>query len=80
MRGVVYVSPTPWAAKTSDTGVATLAEVPEGAMRVRVWHPDQLLDPAAITVQVQAVTAVNVPTQVQPRKARRVQTAPSDTY
>ena len=73
MRGFVYVSATPWAAKTSAAGVATLAEVPEGAMRLRVWHPDQLLDPAAITVQVQAVTAVNVPTQVQPRKARRAQ-------
>ena len=33
-----------------------------------------------LTAKVQAVTAVNVPTQVQPRKARRVQTAPSDTY
>lgn len=80
MRGFVYVSPTPWAAKTSASGVVTLADVPEGAMRVRVWHPDQLLDTAAITVQVQAVTAINVPTQVQPRKARRVQFESGSTY
>ena len=80
MRGFVYVSATPWAAKTSAAGVATLAEVPEGAMRLRVWHADQLLDPAAITVQVQAVTAVNVPTQVQPRKARRAQPETGTTY
>ncbi len=71
MRGFVYVAPTPWAAKTAANGVATLAQVPEGAMRLRVWHADQLLDPAVVTVQVQAVTALNVPTQVQPRKARR---------
>ena len=80
MRGFVYVTPTPWAAKTSATGVATLAQVPEGAMRVRVWHADQLLDTAAVTVQVQAVTAVNLPTQVQPRKARRVQSESGNTY
>ncbi|MGS5085500.1 cupredoxin domain-containing protein [Hydrogenophaga sp. A37] len=80
MRGFVYVSPSPWAVKTSDTGVATLAEVPEGAMSLRVWHPDQLIDQAAITVQVQAVTTVNVPTQVQPRKARRVQFESGSTY
>ena len=80
MRGFVYVTPTPWAAKTSATGIATLAQVPEGAMRVRVWHADQLLDTAAVTVQVQAVTAVNLPTQVQPRKARRVQSESGNTY
>lgn len=76
MRGFVYVAATPWAARTATDGVATLAQVPEGAMQLRVWHPDQLLDTAAVAVQVQPVTAVNVPTLIQPRKPRR---APSDT-
>jgi plastocyanin len=80
MRGFVYVTPSPWAAKTEASGVATLAQVPEGAMQLRVWHPDQLLDQASITVQVQAVTAINVPTQVQPRKPRRAAAEPSSTY
>ena len=80
MRGFVYVASTPWATKTSDTGVATLTQVPEGAMQLRVWHPDQLLDQPSLTVQVQAVTTVNVPTQVQPRKPRRAPVESSNTY
>jgi plastocyanin len=80
MRGFVYVAPTPWAAKTAADGVATLAQVPDGAMQLRVWHPDQLLDTAAVTVQVQAVTAVSVPTLIQPRKPRRAAVESGSTY
>jgi plastocyanin len=80
MRGFVYVAPTPWAARTAGNGVATLAQVPEGAMQLRVWHPDQLVDTAAVAVQVQPVTALSVPTLIQPRKPRRAQTDNGSTY
>lgn len=80
MRGFVYVAPTPWAAQTSADGVVTLPQVPDGAMQLRVWHPDQLLDQATVAVQVQAVTAVNVPTLIQPRKPRRIQFDSGNTY
>jgi plastocyanin len=71
MRGFVYVAATPWAVKTSADGVALLPQVPEGPMRLRVWHPDQLVEQTAITIEVQPVTALSVPTQIQPRRARR---------
>ena len=71
MRGFVYVAATPWAAKTAASGTAVLTSVPEGAMRLRVWHPYQLLEPTPLTVQVQPVTTVSVPTAVQPPKPRR---------
>lgn len=80
MRGFVYVTPTPWAARTSAEGVATLAQVPDGAMQLRVWHPDQLVDTAAVAVQVQPVTAVSVPTLIQPRKPRRAVVESGSTY
>lgn len=80
MRGFVYVAPTPWAARTAADGVATLAQVPEGAMQLRIWHPDQLLDTAAVAVQVQPVTAVNMPTLIQPRKPRRARSDTGSTY
>lgn len=80
MRGFVYVASTPWAAKTSADGTATLPQVPEGAMQLRVWHPDQLVDQASVALQVQPVTTVNVPTLVQPRKPRRVQSDAGSTY
>jgi plastocyanin len=70
MRGFVYVADTPWVVKTDAQGVATLGDVPEGAARVRVWHPDQLVEGAPVPVQVQAVSTVTVPTQVVPRRRR----------
>lgn len=62
MRAQVYVSGTPWFAKTDANGVATLEGVPDGAAELSVWHPDQLQEqptqrltvtPAALKVDSQ---------------------------
>ena len=71
---------TPWAVKTGADGVALLPQVPEGPMRLRVWHPDQLVEQAATTIEVQPVTALNVPTQIQPRRTRRTTQEPPSVY
>jgi plastocyanin len=66
MRGSVYVSESPWAAKTGVNGVAQFDDVPEGQLQVKVWHGDQLVDlppqqlkldaaPAALNIQLQVV-------------------------
>jgi plastocyanin len=39
MVGYVYVSESPWFAKTNATGKATLADLPPRGYVVRVWHP-----------------------------------------
>lgn len=70
MRGFVYVTDNPWAVKTGTDGVAVLPDVPEGAARLRVWHPEQLVEAAATPVNITSVTALKLPTQVQPRKRR----------
>ncbi|MDO9482902.1 MAG: plastocyanin [Hydrogenophaga sp.] len=70
MRGFVYVADTPWAVKTGPDGVAMLPDVPEGAARVRVWHPEQLLEMPATAITVVPVTLLNAPTQVVPRRRR----------
>lgn len=72
MRGFVYVADTPWSVATSAEGVALLSQVPEGPMRLRIWHPDQLVESAPLIIDVKAITSLNVPTQIQPRRARRV--------
>lgn len=72
MRGFVYVADTPWSVATSAEGVALLSQVPEGPMRLRIWHPDQLVESAPLIVDVKSITSLNVPTQIQPRRARRV--------
>jgi plastocyanin len=70
MRGFVYVSDSPWVGKTGANGVTLLPDVPEGPARLRIWHPEQIVETAATPVTVIPVTALSLPTQVQPRKRR----------
>jgi plastocyanin len=39
MVAFVYVADTPWVATTDAQGHAKIANVPDGAYRVSVWHP-----------------------------------------
>jgi plastocyanin len=52
MRGQVYVSDTPYFAKTDASGVASIHGVPDGGAELVVWHPDQLRDQAVLRLQV----------------------------
>lgn len=70
MRGSIFVADTPWAVLTDEKGVATLADVPEGAARLRVWHPQQLVEGPPLNLTVTPLTALTVPTQVVPRRRR----------
>ena len=54
MRGQVYVSGTPWFAKTDANGVATIDGVPDGAAEVNLWHPDQLAEQPTLRLTVSA--------------------------
>lgn len=70
MRGAVYVTDSPWVARTDAQGRITLENVPEGAATVRVWHPDQLLDVPARALAVGSVTPMQFDTPIQPRRRR----------
>lgn len=52
MRGQVYVSATPWFGKTDTNGMASIEGVPDGAVELNVWHPDQLQDQTPQRLQV----------------------------
>lgn len=54
MRGQVYVSGTPWFAKTDANGVATIDGIPDGTADVSLWHPDQLAEQPALRMQLAA--------------------------
>lgn len=60
MRGYLYASESPWAAKTSSEGIATFEDLPEGTAQVKVWQADQLIDIAPQQVTVGTVLAKNV--------------------
>jgi plastocyanin len=70
MRGFIFVADSPWTVLTDANGVATLQGVPEGAAKVRVVHADQLLEGTPVAVSITPVTALSLPTQVQPRRRR----------
>jgi plastocyanin len=71
MRGHVYVSSSPWAATSNAEGVATFEGVPDGAVQVRVWQADQLLDiaPQNLTLTPAGAKAT-MQLSVVPRKRR----------
>ncbi|CAM3830881.1 plastocyanin [Paracidovorax anthurii] len=44
MRGYIYASDSPWAAKTAADGTAAFEDLPDGPAQVKVWQADQLVD------------------------------------
>lgn len=54
MRGYVYVSDSPWAAKTNVDGIAVFDDLPDGAAQFKVWQADQLVDAPPQNVTVSA--------------------------
>lgn len=71
MRGHLYVADSPWARVSEADGQTLLTGLPAGPARVRVWHPDQVLEGAPVTVDVPAAgTTVVVNTQVAAVKRR----------
>lgn len=70
MRGHVYVSDSPWAAVSDAEGRLSFSGLPEGAARLRVWHPDQLLDGDPIAIQLASGSnQFSLPTPIAPRRA-----------
>lgn len=70
MRGHVYVSASPWVAVSDDRGQVVLQGVPEGAVDLKVWHPDQLLDTPAQRLQVSGDQSATARLNFNPRKRR----------
>lgn len=72
MRGQVFVSGTPWFAKTDAQGVATIEGIPDGAADVNLWHPDQLQEQPMLRLQF-GTAPVNTSSQLnfapRPRKS-----------
>lgn len=72
MRGHVYVSSTPWVAVTDASGAATIADVPDGAVELRAWSPEQLVDQPAVQKQVAGSSAIlDATLNFTPPKRRR---------
>jgi len=81
MRGHVYVADTPWAKLGGEDGKVQLQGLPEGPVRVRVWHPDQIIDGTPTAVQVAAGSnAVTITTQIVAARKKRAAPAADANY
>lgn len=71
MRGYVYASDSPWAAKTGADGMAVFNDLPDGAAQIKLWQADQLVDVPLqnITIGAAAVNS-SFKLTVVPRKPR----------
>jgi plastocyanin len=75
MRGHVYMTDSPWAAKTNAEGVAVFDDLPDGKVTVKVWQADQLVDLPTQNVIVVAATPAKATVQLQVvARKRRVET------
>ncbi len=57
MRGYVYASDSPWAAKTGADGMAVFDDLPDGAAQIKLWQADQLIDVPMQFVTIGAAAA-----------------------
>ena len=71
MRGYVFASDSPWAAKTTPDGQAVFEDLPDGVAQVKVWQADQLIDVAPQSYTVSASPGkLSVQLSVVPRRRR----------
>ena len=71
MRGYVFASESPWAAKTGSDGLAVFDDLPDGIAQIKVWQADQLIDLAPQQATISAAPAKsNLQLSVVPRRRR----------
>lgn len=71
MRGHIFVTDSAYTLKTDENGIARFEQVPEGAAKVRVWHPEQLLELPQRPVQIASAPLIDTVTlTVVPRRKR----------
>ena len=85
MVGYIYVSETPFFAKTESAGTAAIADLPPGEYAVRVWHPsmEQSEETTArrVTLNTDAPSSVEWDLNLKPQlRVPRISGAASPGY
>lgn len=71
MTGYVYVSDSPWSAKTGADGVAILDNLPAGDVKLTLWQANEIRAiPVKLVTLGSAVTVVNHQLSVRVRKRK----------
>ena len=69
MFGYIYVVDTPWFAKTDAAGKSTIAAVPAGKYRARLWYPG--LAASATAIEQNIIVAASGPASITFNNAQR---------
>ena len=69
MIGYVYVSETPFFAKTDRTGTATLTDLPAGDYLVRIWQPNMEGSEQATAQRIAVGASAAAPDAAAPKRA-----------
>lgn len=79
MIGYIYVSESPYFAKTGKDGKALIGELPLRAYSVRVWHPQLVVAEEATRKTIDATRAGTVPMQwtVTLKREAKIRRAPA---
>jgi plastocyanin len=74
MIGYIYVSETPFFAKTGSAGTASLEDMPSGDYLVKIWHPrmERTEEVTSRTVTLTAGTPVNLEWQLTLKPTFRI--------
>jgi plastocyanin len=74
MIGYIYVSETPFFAKTDSAGTATLGDLPAGEYLLRIWHPgmERTEETTVKRVNLGGEVAVNMEWQIAVKPTIRV--------
>lgn len=79
MRGHLVISTTPWVGVSDERGHVTLANLPDGPVQLRLWHPDQLVEQPVQRLQAAGTATVEARLNFAP-KPRRAPPAPPRDY
>jgi plastocyanin len=63
MIGYIYVTDSPWFARSDDAGQWSLHDLPAGSYRLTAWHP-RLQEPAGTSLQMTVTVADGTPASV----------------
>jgi len=77
MRGHVLVSATPFFAVSDERGRARVEGLPEGAVELKVWHPDQLTELPVQRLQLGPSLGTDVKLNFTPRRRPAPRADPS---
>jgi len=80
MRGHLFVSATPFVAVTDDRGRARLDNLPDAAVELRVWHPDQIVELPAQRLTLAGSASAEARLGFTPRRRPPPRTLPPDEY